>query len=91
MLTMNKTVGKLTSEPDAEGRHKLKCPNCKTIFLSVITKDEKTNEINPITCTSCSHSAQPLAFLHELNKEKELKLVKDYADKEIKKAFKRFK
>lgn len=88
---MTKTIGRLTSEPDEKGRHKLKCPSCKTTFLYVVTKDEKTDEVNPVVCTNCSYSDKPIAFLHELNNTKEEKMVKDFAEGEIKKRFKNFK
>lgn len=85
------TIGKLTSEPDEKGKHQLKCPSCKATFRSAITKNEKTGEVNAVICTNCSHSDQPLAFLHELNEPKEQTMIKDYAEAEIKKRFKDFK
>jgi hypothetical protein len=83
------TASKITSTPDADGNHKLKCPQCQTVFFSPITKNDNTGVIDDITCTSCPHREAPLAFLHEANKKQADKIIMDYAEKELKKIFKK--
>lgn len=83
------TAGKITSTPDADGNHKLKCPRCQTVFFSPVTKNDDTGVIDNITYANCSHREAALAFLHEANRKEANKIVMDYAEKELKKVFKK--
>ncbi|NLA43255.1 hypothetical protein GX865_03860 [Candidatus Saccharibacteria bacterium] len=83
------TTVKITSTPDADGNHKLKCPQCQTVFFSPVTKNDDTGAIDDITCASCSHREAALAFLHEANRKEANKIVMDYAENELKKIFKK--
>lgn len=87
----NVTVGQITSEPDANGNHRLKCPKCHYEFLATITRDDDTQELNDTVCAKCGHSAEPITFLYHANKEQTDKMVGDYAMSEIKRVFGRNK
>lgn len=81
------TLGKITSTPDAEGKHKLRCPQCSNIFRSAIQKDEKSGELLPITCTKCSYSNDAKHFVAAAQQDTVNRLARDYMDQKIKKAF----
>lgn len=83
------TVGQITSTPDVDGNHRLKCPQCQTVFFSPVTKNDDTGAIDNITCANCSHCEAALAFLHEANKKEAEKIVMDFAEKELRKVFKK--
>lgn len=83
------TAGKITSTTDVDGNHKLKCPRCQTVFFSPVTKNDDTGVIDNITCANCSHREAALAFLHEANKKQADRIVMDYAEKELRKIFKK--
>lgn len=83
----NVTVGQITSNPDIDGNHRLKCPQCRAEFLAHITRDENTQEINNTVCEACGYSGEPVEFLYHANKEATDKMVGDYAMEELKKVF----
>lgn len=83
------TAGKIISTPDADGNHKLICPRCQTVFFSPVTKNDDTGVIDDITCANCPHREAALTFLHEANKKQADKIVMDYAEKELRKIFKK--
>jgi predicted RNA-binding Zn-ribbon protein involved in translation (DUF1610 family) len=83
----NVTLGQITSKPDADGNHQLKCPQCRTEFLEHITRDEETRKINNTICEACGYSGEPVEFLYHANKEATDKMVGDYAIQELKKIF----
>lgn len=80
------TLGEISSVPDENGNHKLKCPNCQTDFLSPISRDEDTQELESVTCKKCSHSDKPLVFLHQAHKQEADAMAHEYAMREIKKS-----
>ncbi|MCA9341529.1 hypothetical protein KC952_03275 [Candidatus Saccharibacteria bacterium] len=81
--------GKLTSTPDANGNHKLRCPKCHTTFLAPITKDDDTGEIENTVCENCHHTDEPLKFVYAANKEQADKMVMGYAEREMKNMLKK--
>lgn len=83
------TAGHITSEPNAEGKHNLKCPQCKTSFSAHITKDDKSGAIHDVVCEACHHSGAPLNFVYEANKEASNKMVADYAIDELRNGLKK--
>lgn len=86
-----KTIGKLTSDPDADGDHKLKCPRCKSLFKAPVTRDELTGDTTDVTCPNCGHADKGLLFLYELQKQTAEKITRDYADKLVRDSLKKFK
>lgn len=84
-----KTLGKITSTPDANGNHKLECPKCHTSFLAPVTKDTSTGQLHNVTCATCRYSDAPLVFLHAGNEEKTNQMAKNYVEREMKKALKK--
>lgn len=82
---------KITSDPNENGEHSLKCPECGNDFLSVITKNDTTGAISTITCPSCQHVDEPKHFVTVAHQEEVNSLVMDYAIKELKKSFKNIK
>lgn len=40
----------ITSDPDKDGNHRLRCPQCLVSFFVPITKDDKTGELQDIIC-----------------------------------------
>lgn len=78
------TIGTMTSQPNKNGEHDLKCPNCMTLFLAAITKNDETGDINDVICPSCSHTDQPLAFLYTAQKDQADKMAHEFVDKKIK-------
>lgn len=83
------TVGQITSTPDANGNHKLKCPKCHTLFFAPITKDDDTGVLQNTICVNCHHSDEPLAFVYAANKAQTDKMVMSYAEREMKNTLKR--
>jgi len=83
------TVGQITSTPDANGNHRLKCPSCHITFLAPITKDDDTGELQNTVCENCHHSDEPLAFVYAANKTQTDKMVMDYASQEMKNMLKK--
>ena len=81
------TVGRITSTPDADGNHRLKCPQCHTEFLAHITREDASQELNNTTCEACGFSGDPVEFLYHANKVMTDKMVSDYAVTQLKKAF----
>lgn len=81
------TLGKITSEPNEQGEHTLKCPQCSTVFLSTITTDDETGAINDTVCSSCAYSNEPKLFVAAAHQAEVNKIAMDYASKELKKAF----
>ena len=81
-------AGKITSTPDTNGNHSLKCPKCKANFLSIITKEDTTGVVNNVTCVHCGHSKAPLAYIYEANKKAADKIALNHAEKELQKMFK---
>lgn len=81
------TLGRISSMPDKDGRHKLKCPKCQTDFTSRVMQEDG-GEFHGISCPHCSHKSTPLDFVSEANKDEAMDLVKNYVDTELKKAFK---
>jgi DNA-directed RNA polymerase subunit RPC12/RpoP len=77
----------MTSNPDADGNHRLKCPRCHTEFLAHIIRDDITQKIDNTVCEACGHEGEPVEFLYHANKEATDKMVSDYVMKDIKKAF----
>jgi hypothetical protein len=83
------TVGQITSTPDADGNHKLKCPKCHTLFFAPITKDDDTGALQNTVCENCHHSDEPLTFVYAANKAQTDKIVMNYAEREMKNMFKK--
>ncbi|MBL8121304.1 hypothetical protein JNM87_00955 [Candidatus Saccharibacteria bacterium] len=81
------TVGQITSTPDSDGNHRLKCPKCHAEFLAHITSNDDTQQANNTVCEACGYSGKPVEFLYQANKEVADKMVGDYAMNELKKAF----
>ena len=79
----NVTVGQISSTPDENGNHALKCPNCGASFLSQIIKDEDSQVLLNITCNGCGHENEPVLFIHQANKQVADQMVKNFALKEI--------
>jgi len=82
-----KDIEKITSEPNEEGKHSLRCPECLVDFLSTITKDDKSDAINDVHCPSCGHNDEPKLFIAAANQSAVNKLAMDHAVKELKKTF----
>lgn len=80
------TVGRISSIPDKDGRHQLRCPRCKVSFAAPIIRDDDTQKLENITCDGCGYREEPLVFLHQANKQVADNMVYDYAMREIKKA-----
>lgn len=81
------TVGQITSTPDADGNHRMKCPQCHSEFLTHITRDDDTKELDNTICEACSHSGGPVEFLYLANEAATNKMVGSYVTKRFKKAF----
>lgn len=81
------TLGQITSVPDADGNHRLKCPQCHTEFLAHITRDDDTQELNNTICETCGYSGDPVDFLYQANKAATDEMVGDYVTRQLKKAF----
>lgn len=79
----------ITSNPDANGNHGLKCPQCLISFFAPITKDDKTGELQNIICENCHHAAEPLMFVYTANKEQTDAMVMNYAEREMKSMLKK--
>lgn len=79
------TLGQITSSPDADGKHGLRCPKCGIIFRSLVQKSEKTGELTPVTCERCKHSADPKHFIAAAQQATLSKMATDYMANEIKK------
>ena len=82
-------IGQLTSAPDANGNHKLKCPKCHIAFFAHITKDDATGKLENTVCTNCQYSDEPLTFVYAANKAKADRMAVDYAQREMKNMFKK--
>lgn len=83
------TIGQITSTPDANGNHKLKCPKCHTVFFEPIIKDDNTGILQTVICDNCYHAAEPLMFVYTANKEQTDAMVMNYAEHEMKNMFKK--
>lgn len=83
------TVGQITSTPDSNGNHKLKCPKCHTVFFAPITKEDDTGKLQNSTCENCHYSDEPLAFVYAANKAQTDRMVISYAEREMKSMLKR--
>jgi len=81
------TLGKISSTPDAEGKHSLRCPKCGNAFNAAIQKDDKSDELLPVTCTKCGHSGDPKHFIVAAQQDAVSDLAKDYVASELKKTF----
>ena len=79
----------ITSNPDANGNHSLKCPQCLISFFAPIMKDDETDELQNIICENCHHTAEPLMFVYTANKEQTDVAVMNYAEREMKSMLKR--
>lgn len=79
----------ITSNPDANGNHRLRCPQCLVSFFAPITKDDKTGELQNIICENCHHTAEPLMFVYTANKEQTDAMVMNYAEREMKSMLKK--
>lgn len=82
-------IGQLSSTPDSNGNHKLKCPKCHTVFFAPITKDDRTGELQNTVCENCSHVDEPLTFVYAANKAQADKIAMNYAEREIKNTLKK--
>lgn len=76
------TIGTLTSHPDINGKHSLKCPKCSTVFLSTIKKGNSGNLMN-ITCPKCGTKDDPKPFIYAVQKESVDEMALNAADKMI--------
>lgn len=83
------TIGQITSTPDANGNHKLRCPECHTLFFAPITKDDDTEVLQNTICENCHHSDEPLAFVYTANKAQTDRMVANYAEREMKSMLKK--
>lgn len=85
------TLGKITSEPNKNGQHSLRCPQCSNSFLSTIAQDDKSQAMNDVICPACGHAAEPKYFVAAAHQNEVNAMTKDYLVKELSKAFKKFK
>ena len=83
------TIGQITSTPDANGNHKLKCPKCHTVFFEPIIKDDITGILQTVICDNCHHADEPLAFIHAANKARADAMAMNYAEHEMKNMLKK--
>ena len=83
------TIGQITSTPDANGNHKLKCPKCHTVFFKPIIKDDNTGILQTVICDNCHHADEPLAFMHAANKAQADAMVMNYVECEMKNMLKK--
>lgn len=82
------TIGTLTSEPDENGKHQLRCPKCLLYFRSQISEQEGVTI--PIQCKSCNFEDEALAFLYAAQREKADKMVSNHVAAKLKKLSKNF-
>ena len=80
---------RIISDPDANGNHKLQCPQCFISCFAPITKDDKTGKLQDIICENCHHAAEPLMFIYTANKEQANAMVINYAEREMKNILKK--
>lgn len=81
------TIGRMTSNPDASGKHELKCPNCLTLFRAPILKDSETGTLYDVVCNNCGHTDQPIQFLYTAQKAQADKMAHDFVERKIKNIF----
>ncbi len=80
----NVTLGKLKSEPDKQGNHTLKCPECQVSFLTKITKDDITGVINEVKCPVCEHVTDPKFFVAAAHQKEVNEMATNYIRKTLK-------
>lgn len=80
-------LGRMSSVPDKDGKHTLRCPKCHANFLSFIERADSV-ELQDISCPRCDHEDAPLSFVGEANKDKAMDLARDFVKNDLKKAFK---
>lgn len=85
------TLGQITSEPNDNNEHLLKCPKCKSDFLSSINKDDKTNALGSVLCPTCKHFGEPKFFVAAVHQDEVNSMAMNYATTELSKLFKKFK
>lgn len=78
----------IQSDPDDNGEHSLRCPKCSTSFLTSITKEESTGELNDNICPACNYTAEPLLFVAEAHRSEVNTKAAEYVGAELKKMFK---
>ena len=83
-------LGRMSSAPDKDGKHKLRCPKCHADFLSFIARADYS-ELQGISCPQCDHEDAPLNFVGEYNKDEVMDLARDYVKSDLKRAFKNSK
>ena len=81
------TLGTISSHPNENGDHTLKCPKCAQTFLSKISKDDKTSILNPVVCPACSYSDDPKHFVAAAHQNEVNSMARDYVAKQLKKSF----
>lgn len=77
------TLGTISSQPNKDGNHTLKCPKCAQTFLSKITKDDKTGTLDPVVCFACSYSDDPKHFVAAAHQSEANNMARDYVSREI--------
>lgn len=86
----SKTIGKIKSEPNQNGQHTLKCPQCLSTFLSKITTDDVTGAINNTMCLACGYTEEPKLFVAAAHQAEVNQLAMSHVTKELKKTLRRF-
>lgn len=76
-------LGTITSEPNENGEHTLQCPSCSHIFLSTISKDDKTGELDNSVCPTCQFSKEPKNFVAAAHQSEVNELATAYVANEI--------
>lgn len=87
----NVTLGRITSEPNENNEHSLKCPQCKCDFLSTINKDNKTDALNSVACPACKHSGEPKLFVAAAHQDEVKSKTMNYAKNELSKMLNRLR
>lgn len=78
------TLGKISSHPNENGEHVLKCPQCSHSFQTTISKDDKTGAIEKTTCPVCVYQNEPKYFVAAAHQSEVNSLTMGYAAKELK-------
>lgn len=77
------TLGQVSSHPDENGKHTLKCPACSTVFKAAISKDDATDILQPVACPTCKHNDEPMVFIAAAHQSEVNAMATQYVQDEL--------
>ena len=70
-------LGQITSTPNGNGEHTLKCPFCKATFLSIIEADLR------VACAQCGYQDMAKAFIAKAHQNEVERMAQSYVKTEL--------